>query len=163
MLTRAEVLVKMQKPTVRGRAAGTIPITRFMERVAYRPGNCWLWTGQRGSTKGTYGVFWLDSTQFMAHRLMYLLSVGDIQDGLQLDHLCRTPLCVNPLHLEPVTLKENVNRGNSPTMRWNRSGLCKRGHSQVGVEWRTCRRCSQAYQRNYDLTRRDKSRRKRSA
>ena len=36
--------------------------------------------------------------------------VGSIPDGLHLDHLCRVPACVNPEHLEPVTLAENNRR-----------------------------------------------------
>lgn len=36
---------------------------------------------------------------------------GPIPDGLQLDHLCRNPSCVNPAHLEIVTGAENIRRG----------------------------------------------------
>ena len=45
------------------------------------------------------------------HREMYMLSKGDIGKGLVLDHLCRTPRCINPDHLEEVTVRENVRRG----------------------------------------------------
>lgn len=46
-----------------------------------------------------------------AHRLMFELHRGPIPTGLQIDHLCRQPLCVNPDHLEPVTSAENTRRG----------------------------------------------------
>lgn len=46
-----------------------------------------------------------------AHRTLYECLVGPIADGLQLDHLCRTRNCVNPAHLEPVSCKENIERG----------------------------------------------------
>lgn len=45
-----------------------------------------------------------------AHRHSYQSLVGSIPDGLHLDHLCRVPACVNPEHLEPVTLAENNRR-----------------------------------------------------
>ena len=36
---------------------------------------------------------------------------GPVPEGMQLDHLCRVPGCVNPDHLEPVSAAENVRRG----------------------------------------------------
>jgi hypothetical protein len=47
-----------------------------------------------------------------AHRLGYEIYVGPIPEGMVLDHKCRTPACVNPAHLEPVTQIENMRRGN---------------------------------------------------
>jgi hypothetical protein len=46
-----------------------------------------------------------------AHRYAYEQLVGPIPEGLVLDHLCRNRLCINPLHLEPVTIGENIRRG----------------------------------------------------
>lgn len=45
------------------------------------------------------------------HREMYIYEKGDIGKGLVIDHLCSTPRCINPDHLEAVTVKENVRRG----------------------------------------------------
>jgi hypothetical protein len=45
-----------------------------------------------------------------AYRVAYILLVGPIPEGLQLDHLCRVASCVNPAHLEPVTQQENIRR-----------------------------------------------------
>lgn len=77
---------------------------------------CWLWTAGKGS--GEYPViqvnlrtkYGIRGTRY-AHRVSYELLVGDIPEGLQLDHLCRVRWCVHPNHLEPVTPKENTNRG----------------------------------------------------
>ena len=66
---------------------------------------CWEWNGAIGSLG--YGSY---STK-LAHRLMYEDVRGPIPEALVLDHLCRVRHCVNPDHLEPVTLSENVRRG----------------------------------------------------
>lgn len=72
------------------------------------PDGCWLWLGSidrdgYGNAKTRYGR--------AAHRLTYQAYVGDIPEGMQLDHLCRQRSCVNPYHLEPVTQQENILRG----------------------------------------------------
>jgi hypothetical protein len=59
------------------------------------------------------------------HREMYQSFVGDIPDGLVIDHLCRNKCCVNPIHLEPVTNAENLKRGSA----WHGYGThCNNGH-----------------------------------
>lgn len=72
-------------------------------------GVCWEWTG-RLSDKG-YGVVWVDGAWVGAHKYIYEYLVGKVDDGLVLDHLCRNRKCVNPDHLEPVTVEENNLRG----------------------------------------------------
>lgn len=70
---------------------------------------CWLWTG---GTRGGYGRLKLtDYGTMEAHRASYELHKGKIPEGMQLDHLCRNRSCINPDHLEPVTLQENIRRG----------------------------------------------------
>lgn len=73
-------------------------------------GCCWYWT--KGVQGGGYGEFhWPSRRTRIVHRIAYELLVGPIPKGLVLDHLCRTRRCVNPDHLEPVTIAENVRRG----------------------------------------------------
>lgn len=79
---------------------------------------------------GRTGYGWTGSA--LAHRAVYELLVEPIPEGLTIDHLCRVPLCVNPSHLEPVTMAENIRRAESPPMVTNRSGVCGRGHSMEG-------------------------------
>lgn len=68
---------------------------------------CWEWTGW---AKRGYGQVWVGERTFGAHRFSYELHRAEIPDGLQIDHLCRNTLCVNPWHLEPVTGQVNVRR-----------------------------------------------------
>ena len=68
---------------------------------------CWDWLG--GKSNG-YGRFWVEGRLVQAHRWAYETMVGPIPEGLTLDHLCRVRYCVNPSHLEPVTLGENIRR-----------------------------------------------------
>src|SRR5947209_2044527 len=72
--------------------------------------SCWNWNGSK--LRG-YGLFRVHSPQSMtyAHRFVYESIVGPIPEGLELDHLCRNPSCVNPDHLEAVPHKVNVLRG----------------------------------------------------
>lgn len=72
---------------------------------------CWNWTGH--VDKYGYGRAWDPIRQRMqvAHRLTYMLEVGEIPSGLVIDHLCRNRRCVNPAHLEAVSNQENLDRG----------------------------------------------------
>lgn len=103
---------------------------RFWAKVLRAGENdCWEWQGyRRPSGHGTFRVGGKGSSPVHAHRVAYALSVGPIPDGLHLDHLCRNPGCVNPAHMERVTLVENTRRGLSPTAVNARKTHCKRGH-----------------------------------
>lgn len=80
----------------------------FDSRYRVSDSGCWIWQGSVSNTG--YGRI---GSRY-AHRVSYERSNGPIPDGLTIDHLCRTTLCVNPDHLEPVTHRENVLRGMSP-------------------------------------------------
>lgn len=99
---------------------------------------CWVWFGTR-NRKG-YGCLSYQRKYYAAHRLSYELEKGKIPQGLQIDHLCKNKSCVNPTHLEAVTLFENIRR----SVRTH----CKRGHdlseSNVYNGKRHCRQCNKA-------------------
>jgi hypothetical protein len=65
------------------------------------------------------------------HRWFYKRFKGPIPEGLVLDHLCRTPLCVNIMHLEPVTQNENDLRGQIARGYGPDRTHCKWGHPWI--------------------------------
>ena len=103
---------------------------------------CWIWTrslDRKGYATGR------------THRRIWEAFNGPMPLGLQSDHLCRVRCCVNPEHIEAVTLWENNRRSMSPLGINFRKTECKRGHT-LSVEntvikrWgnRECRTCKQA-------------------
>lgn len=108
----------------------SIPADRFWSRVDKNgPGGCWLWTGRLHDGYGDIEV-WRGGyrKRTPVHRLAYEALIGTIPDGLHLDHLCRVRSCVNPAHLEPVTIRENIRRGVGATAMNARKTHCKWGH-----------------------------------
>lgn len=120
---------------------------------------CWLWFG-RIDANG-YGKLSFCGRPAMAHRIVYEMHCEIIPDGLCLDHLCRNRSCVNPDHLEPVTLGENTRRGHVGEI--NRARLlakthCKYGHPLSGdnlyivqiTGQRVCLACKTNRKRQYN-------------
>jgi hypothetical protein len=81
-------------------------VDRFWSKIEV--GDCWLWTAAL-SAEG-YGMFRFGENMQYAHRVAWMLLVGPIPRGHQIDHLCRVRNCVNPDHLEPVTPAVNSRR-----------------------------------------------------
>ena len=113
---------------------------RFWSKVDKGKGReCWLWLGGRTATSGYGRMNTLDGYE-VAHRISYTILKGTIPDGQTLDHLCRNKLCVNPAHLEPVSLKENILRGIAPSAKNAEKIFCKRGHELTTENTRINRR-----------------------
>ncbi len=116
-------------------------------------GDCWEWTA---SLSHGYGQFWIQGAnpqRQKAHRVAYEMIVGPIPEGLQIDHLCRNRACVNPSHMQPVTRRENLIRGNGFAGLNDRKTHCPRGHEYIPsntILWqgkRKCRSCDNDRQR----------------
>lgn len=73
---------------------------------------CWNWRGSmRNRSYGSIGRGGRGGGSLFTHRVAYELWFGPIPKGLDVDHLCRNPACCNPAHLEAVTRKVNLARG----------------------------------------------------
>lgn len=106
-------------------------------------GGHWLWTG-RIDPDG-YGRIRFMKRSYMAHRWVWMCVIGYIEDGMQLDHLCKVRNCVNPAHLEKVTGKVNTRRATNH----NRAKThCPSGHLYSPTNTylykgrRKCKRCN---------------------
>lgn len=99
---------------------------RITKSVVIDEAGCWIW--QKGKNQYGYGQIRLDKKRWLVHRLTYTLFVGEIPEGMDIDHLCRVRDCCNPSHLEPVDRKTNLVRGEHPNMQAHREGRCARGH-----------------------------------
>jgi hypothetical protein len=115
-------------------------------------GECLVPIGYKHQGYSTIGVK-TDSgwTVKRAHRFVYENTVGLIPDGLVLDHLCRNRACINPGHLEPVTIRENILRGNGLASANHKKERCPQGHNYSRRNPRgdrVCLTCSaEAYRR----------------
>ena len=121
---------------------------RFWSKVAIgAPDECWPWIAC--INKKGYGHFRLKGRLNRAHRVAYELITGLIPAGLTIDHLCRNRKCVNPQHLEAVTMKTNTLRGESPAALNAKKTHCKRGHpfdeANTIIELYGARRCRECH------------------
>lgn len=125
---------------------------KFWARVQKSDG-CWTWKGKHVSDG--YGQFYLgQGHNIQAHIYAYEQLIGPVPEGAELDHLCRNRGCCNPAHLEPVTHRENVRRGNGWAGRHARKTHCPYGHPYEtkvinGRERRFCRECHNEYERRH--------------
>ncbi len=84
---------------------------RFWSKVNKdAPDGHWLWTGATNRENG-YPLFRVGDKLKRAHILAYEDVNGPVPANMDLDHLCRNRMCVNPAHLQAVTLKVNNERG----------------------------------------------------
>jgi hypothetical protein len=115
---------------------------------------CWLYGKEK---KKHYPDLCINGGRIPLHRAIYEMFVGGIEDGHEVDHLCRRKNCINPVHLEPVTHLENMRRYHVLVALKTH---CVRGHELAAVGWyesrsregwlkRCCKACAADAQRRY--------------
>jgi HNH endonuclease len=102
-------------------------LLRFTAKIRVSAYGCWVWTGSL-SPNG-YARFSVANRPVYAHRWSYEHFVGPIPRKRQIDHLCRIRNCVNPAHLEAVTQRVNLLRGESLPAQYAKADECVNGHS----------------------------------
>ncbi len=118
-------------------------INRFkghQNNVILNKRGCWEWQGS--TTSQGYGTLQHKKKRYGAHRVSYFLKNKKIDPTLVIDHICSNTICINPEHLQQVTMQENINlerkrRGqnftkgdfNVTTLPLSLiNGFCKHGH-----------------------------------
>lgn len=149
------------KELLRGLMVGRAGGRRKLPFLVIRVNGCWDWVS-RLTTNG-YGCILWNEKFTRAHRLVYEGLVGPIQPELTIDHLCKNKLCCNPVHLEQVTLTENLRRSNNASSVNRRKTHCIRGHELSGENLkmnnageRRCRKCKVMTNKLFEQRRRKK-------
>lgn len=128
---------------------------RFWSKVE-KTNECWEW--KAGLNRYGYGQFNHKGRPHGAHRISWMLTQGEIPKGLVIDHLCRNRKCVNPSHMELVTLGENVRRGivhQVLSEKYASMTHCKHGHERneenIRIDkhgHRICKPCMREHNKN---------------
>lgn len=100
---------------------------------------------------------------WLGHLYLYRLLIGEVPEGMTLDHTCHHPdkcaggttcphrACLNLNHLQVVTRGENVLRGAGISAEYARRSECNRGHPLSGANLvfrqghRRCRTCEKEW------------------
>lgn len=81
-------------------------IERFGAKVKVVESGCHEW--QSTLHRDGYGKFWYECGQIQAHRMSYMINLGEIPPDKWVLHKCDNRKCVNPDHLYLGDAKQNV-------------------------------------------------------
>lgn len=130
-------------------------IAQLFDKIVVKENGCMEWIG--GYNAWGYGQVWFNGREEVVHILMYEFFEGPVPKGLVLDHFkCDNTKCCRISHVKPVTVKENVLRGNGITAMKARQTECIKGHSLSGSNLyvrpdghRACKICRRECLRRY--------------
>jgi len=94
---------------------------RFGNKVTPVKSGCHEWRSTLH--RDGYGKFWFEGGQIQAHRMAYLLYVGEVPEGLWVLHTCDNRKCVNPDHLYLGDAKQNTKDRTERFPRWNHQSI----------------------------------------
>lgn len=119
----------------------TLP-SNLLNKIEHDPSTgCWLW--MKAATRNGYGAVAYNGAVHAAHRVVYTCLIGPIPSKHVLDHLkdvCGNRTCVYPGHLEPITNRENILRGGSPSATHAVKTHCTHGHEFTPENTRIAKR-----------------------
>lgn len=128
--------------------------TKILSRIEMDNNDCHIWTGQvtKDLTHGKrYPTVRYKERTFRVHIVCYLMEIGSVPVGLELDHTCRNNMCVM-FHTEPVTHAVNMSRG-AHTLKTH----CPRGHPydrfNTYVDKKGRRNCMECHRQSNDRAR----------
>ena len=84
---------------------------------------CWL--VKTGLDMDGYSISSYLGQSVRTHRKIYEILIEQIPQKLVINHLCRNRNCINPSHMEPVSVKTNTNRGENACSKITH---CPKGH-----------------------------------
>ncbi len=77
-----------------------------LRRIKIDAHGCWIYHGSRN--RGGYGTCGTPLGNRLVHVVSYTIHCGEPPRHLVVSHKCHNPACCNPVHLRPITQKENV-------------------------------------------------------
>lgn len=107
---------------------------RFWGKVIKRGSHeCWEFTG--ALNENGYGQFAYNGKSMGAHRIAYMLSIGEQKKGFVIMHICDNRKCCNPNHLLQGLQRDNVldmvNKKRNAPCSGEKAGRSKLSHNLV--------------------------------